>query len=98
MSKAFKTAEEMASHLSITVVTLREWVRKGYIPASTYIKIGNTYRFNLELVTQAMLAEDDVKNATPAKKEELKEVEECMEDLVDPQHVYFEEPSVDDDY
>ena len=39
--------EELAQHLSLAITTLRSWVRTGVIPKSTYLKIGNTYRFNI---------------------------------------------------
>lgn len=39
--------EDVAKHFTVSVSTVRAWVRQGYIPRSTYIKIGNTYRFNL---------------------------------------------------
>jgi hypothetical protein len=29
-------------------------VRQGYIPKDTYLKIGNTYRFNVSKVVQAL--------------------------------------------
>lgn len=44
--------EDVAKHFTVSVSTVRAWVRQGYIPRSTYVKIGNTYRFNLsEILT-----------------------------------------------
>lgn len=39
--------EDVAKHFTVSVSTVRAWVRQGHIPRSTYVKIGNTYRFNL---------------------------------------------------
>ena len=39
--------KDVAKHFTVSVSTVRAWVRQGHIPRSTYVKIGNTYRFNL---------------------------------------------------
>lgn len=46
--------EEVAKHLSISVSTLRKWVRQGVIPKHTYIKVGHIYRFDLDKVMAAL--------------------------------------------
>jgi excisionase family DNA binding protein len=46
--------EEMASHLSISVSTMRKWVRQGAVPKDTYIKVGHVYRFDLPKVVEAL--------------------------------------------
>tara|TARA_R110000824_G_scaffold153389_5_gene325026 strand:+ start:54 stop:323 length:270 start_codon:yes stop_codon:yes gene_type:complete len=46
--------EELAQHLSLAITTLRSWVRTGVIPKSTYLKIGNTYRFNIPEVVEKL--------------------------------------------
>ena len=33
----YQPVDELAKHLSVKVPTIREWVSKGYIPASTYV-------------------------------------------------------------
>jgi excisionase family DNA binding protein len=38
----------------VSISTIRAWVRQGHIPKTTYIKIGNTYRFNKTAVTEAL--------------------------------------------
>jgi len=50
----FVTIESLAQYFSVSVSTIRAWVRQGYIPANTYIKLGNTYRFNREAVSAAL--------------------------------------------
>jgi excisionase family DNA binding protein len=53
--------EDMAKYLSVSVSTIRAWVRQGYIPKTTYIKVGNTYRFHLEAVVEYLT------NAVPSE-------------------------------
>lgn len=44
--------EDVAKYFSVSISTVRAWVRQGYIPKTTYIKVGNTYRFNLAAVVE----------------------------------------------
>ena len=46
--------ETLARHFTVSVSTARSWLRQGYIPADTYIKVGNTYRFNLAEIVKAL--------------------------------------------
>ena len=46
----------LAEKLSLAEITLRNWLREGKIPKHTYIKVGNTYRFNFEAVEKELLA------------------------------------------
>jgi hypothetical protein len=48
--------EVLAKHFTVSVTTVRAWVRQGLVPAHTYIKIGNTYRFSLSKVVAALTA------------------------------------------
>ena len=50
----FIPIEGLAKHFSVSISTIRAWVRQGHIPKTTYIKIGNTYRFNKTAVTEAL--------------------------------------------
>lgn len=54
MSEPFVPIEELAKHFTVSVSTVRAWVRQGYIPKDTYLKIGNTYRFNVSKVIAAL--------------------------------------------
>jgi excisionase family DNA binding protein len=54
MEKPFVPIEELAKHFTVSVSTVRAWVRQGHIPKDTYLKIGNTYRFNLSKVVDAL--------------------------------------------
>lgn len=54
MSEPFVPIEELAKHFTVSVSTVRAWVRQGHIPKDTYLKIGNTYRFNVSKVVDAL--------------------------------------------
>lgn len=57
MTSKFVPTEELAKHFAITPQTVRLWVRQGKIPAGTFIKIGNTHRFDIDTVEAALLAQ-----------------------------------------
>jgi|TARA_E500000305_G_scaffold99747_1_gene92112 excisionase family DNA binding protein len=50
--------EDVADHLSVKVSTIRQWVSKGFIPKTTYIKVGYTYRFSIPAVVEALKQEE----------------------------------------
>ena len=54
MSEPFVPIEELAKQFTVSVSTIRAWVRQGHIPKDTYLKIGNTYRFNVSAVVKAL--------------------------------------------
>ena len=54
MTGPFVPIEDLSKHLSVSVSTIRAWVRRGHIPKDTYIKVGNTYRFSIEGVSIAL--------------------------------------------
>ena len=47
---------KVADYFQVSVSTIRKWVNNGYIPDSTYIKIGEVYRFRLDDVEAALTA------------------------------------------
>jgi excisionase family DNA binding protein len=55
--------EDVAKYLSVSLSTVRAWVRQGYIPKHTYIKVGNTYRFRLAAVVEHLT--NDVPSEAP---------------------------------
>ena len=69
----FVPIEVLAKHFTVSVSTIRAWLRQGYIPSDTYVKIGNTYRFNVSAVVQALSAKpkDDVKMIEPENAEPI---------------------------
>jgi excisionase family DNA binding protein len=50
----FVQIEDVANHFSVSVSTVRTWVRQNNIPKDTYIKVGHTYRFHLDNVVAAL--------------------------------------------
>lgn len=57
-NERFVPIEELAKHFTVSVSTIRSWVRQGHIPADTYIKVGNTYRFSVSSVASALTSVD----------------------------------------
>tara|TARA_R100001129_G_C5307205_1_gene244107 strand:- start:42 stop:305 length:264 start_codon:yes stop_codon:yes gene_type:complete len=62
MNEPFVSIEDVAKHFSVSISTVRSWVRQKRIPENTYIKIGNTQRFRIRDVADAL---------TNAKKETI---------------------------
>ena len=54
MNEPFVPIEDVAEHFSVSISTVRAWVRQQHIPEDTYIKIGNTYRFRVGDVADAL--------------------------------------------
>tara|TARA_R110000803_G_C11900227_1_gene311997 strand:+ start:522 stop:830 length:309 start_codon:yes stop_codon:yes gene_type:complete len=54
MTGPFVPIEDLSKHFSVSVSTIRAWVRQGHIPKDTYIKVGNTYRFSIDDVSIAL--------------------------------------------
>tara|TARA_R100000541_G_scaffold56214_1_gene65498 strand:+ start:174 stop:449 length:276 start_codon:yes stop_codon:yes gene_type:complete len=54
MNEPFVPIEDVAKHFSVSISTVRAWVRQEHIPKSTYVKIGNTYRFRVGDVADAL--------------------------------------------
>jgi hypothetical protein len=55
----FVPIEECAKHFTVSVSTIRAWIRQGFIPKDTYLKIGLTYRFDLSAIIKALSANPD---------------------------------------
>ena len=65
---AYVPIESLSDHLSVKITTIRQWVKQGSIPKCTYIKVGNTYRFNIPEVVEALRAAkpaESVKELSP---------------------------------
>jgi excisionase family DNA binding protein len=59
MNGPFVPIEDLSKHFSVSVSTIRAWVRQGHIPKNTYIKVGNTYRFSIADVSSALTNQHD---------------------------------------
>jgi len=55
----YVTIDKLAEHFGLAVTTLQKWVKTGNIPRWTYVKAGQTYRFNLRAVEQALTGAED---------------------------------------
>ena len=62
---AYVPIEDVSKHFSVSISTIRGWIRRKHIPPSTYIRVGNTYRFSIPAVVSALSSADD----TPAPEE-----------------------------
>lgn len=63
--------DKVADYLQVSVSTVRAWVRTGVLPDTTYIKIGKTYRFQLQAVVSALRAYNTAKTAKLTHAEEV---------------------------
>lgn len=66
MNEPFVPIEDLAKHFTVSVSTVRAWVRQGLIPKDTYIKVGATYRFNVSKVVSALTAAPKDEPEAPA--------------------------------
>lgn len=57
MTDVYVPINELAKHLCVKTSTIRTWVHKNYIPKEAYLKIGYTYRFNVQAVLAALKAD-----------------------------------------
>jgi excisionase family DNA binding protein len=89
MSESFVPIEDLAKHFSVSISTVRAWVRQKHIPEDTYIKVGSTYRFRVSDVESALTkvnTREDVSNdlevaATPQTVEVEVEEDQMEFDL-----------------
>ncbi|MDA7809730.1 helix-turn-helix domain-containing protein [bacterium] len=54
MTGKYVPIEDVAKHFSVSISTIRAWVRQQDIPQDTYIKVGSTYRFCIDDVAEAL--------------------------------------------
>jgi excisionase family DNA binding protein len=54
MTTEYVPIDDVAKSLHVSPATVRVWVRRGDIPPNTYIRVGTTYRFNLDAVVNAL--------------------------------------------
>jgi len=51
VDEAFVPIEDIAKHFSVSISTVRAWIRQSLIPS---LKIGGVYRFKISEVEEAM--------------------------------------------
>ena len=54
MDEAYVSIEELSKYFKVSVSTVRSGVRRGMLPADTYLKIGKTYRFRKSAIEAAL--------------------------------------------
>lgn len=74
MAGPYVPIEDLAKHFSVSVSTIRAWVRNRHIPTDTYVKIGNTYRFCISDVSEA-LTKSEKQLSTTAVVEDVPEMD-----------------------
>ena len=88
-NEPFVPIDDVARHFSVSVSTVRAWVKQNRIPRDTFIKLGNTYRFQISAVTEAL---------TSANVHDLPDEQEPDEPEDSPQmELDLGEPETDDD-
>lgn len=60
MDAKYVPIENVAEYFSVSVSTIRAWVRQDRIPQKTYIKVGNTYRYCIPEISEALTHRDKV--------------------------------------
>lgn len=93
MSKSkYVKLSEVAENLGISVHTARSWVKNGRIPEQTYYQVGNTYRFNFQMIEDHILGKkklepvqdwSDLKDAKEDIEEDIEDVGDSVEDAED---------------
>ena len=73
----FVTIDSVAKHFSVSKSTVRGWVRENRIPKDTYIRIGNTLRFRISGVSEALL--QNSREIESAKEVEIFQQEDELE-------------------
>ena len=77
-NEPFVPIEQLAKHFTVSVSTIRSWVRHKNIPTDTYIKVGSTYRFSISKVADALRSQEQ-----ESTKNELVEESEDMQHTLD---------------
>lgn len=71
MKSVYVTADKLAAYLDVSTTTIRLWVSTRKIPEAAYIKIGNTYRFHLRAVDDALRNFEQRKGMSIKQRDEL---------------------------
>jgi DNA-binding transcriptional MerR regulator len=50
----YVTIDKVAAHFQVSVSTIRKWTNTGILPASTYISVGEIYRYRLDDIEAAL--------------------------------------------
>ena len=81
MNEPFVPIEDVAKHFSVSISTVRAWVRQEHIPKDTYVKIGNTYRFRVGDVADALTTAEKNNNNSGVKTNDDLDFVDLDEDI-----------------
>lgn len=93
----FVAIEDVAKFFSVSISTIRSWIRRGYIPPTAYLYIGNTYRFRITDVVAALTATQDEPEEVEAVEETVTITPTDHEDDMEQLSFDFESATADDD-
>ena len=57
MASSLVSMKEVAGHFKVSERLIRNWMKQGRIPKTTYVHIGQTYRYDLDAVSAALLSD-----------------------------------------
>lgn len=75
---------EVADYFSVSVSTIRLWMRNNHIPPHMYLKAGNTYRFRLKDIEEELKSRsinDDLHTPAPTNDDELDDEPELSNEV-----------------
>jgi excisionase family DNA binding protein len=61
----YVSINDVADHYSVSVSTVRTWVRNRQITPASYLKVGNTYRFKISDVDRELRTKRDEPSTAP---------------------------------
>lgn len=76
----------VAKHFGVSLSTVRAWLNRGYIPIASYIQVGNTRRFKINMLEEAFRDNTDTKPDTTSQ-----ESVDVDSDKLDSMEDFFEE-------
>jgi|TARA_R100000234_G_scaffold79641_1_gene49857 predicted DNA-binding transcriptional regulator AlpA len=62
-AEPFVPIEKVADHFAVSISTVRTWIRTDNLPKDSFLKIGNTYRFRLSEVSDALMKAKDTEES-----------------------------------
>ena len=78
MNEPFVPIEDVAKHFSVSISTVRAWVRQKHIPEDAYFKIGKTYRFRVSDVATALTKASSKRSEETVDEDSLAELDEDL--------------------
>ena len=54
MNDQYVSIDDVAKYYSVSVSTVRAWIRSGKLTSTDFLKLGNTYRFKIADVDAAL--------------------------------------------